>query len=307
MQSRFYSYARYLQEVFGAKTYKVVVPGGLSCPTRDGTLARGGCAFCDERGSSSFAGKHGRHEAIVAELDRQLPEIRRRFNASKFLAYFQSHTNTHAEVARLRELYEEALSHPEVSGLCIGTRPDCLPEPCLELLEELAQRSYISLELGIQSFEDPTLNWLSRGHTRETSLVALERLARRAPHVHVCAHLMFGSPTDSPTAARDAARLLNGSGVRGTKLHQLMILERTELARRYRESPFPTLDLEQYAERVIDFIEHLSPAIYIERLYATSSHPEECLAPAWSRDRWATHNRLHALLDERDCRQGRRA
>jgi radical SAM protein (TIGR01212 family) len=302
----YYSYSRYLQEQFGEKTYKIVVSSGLTCPTRDGSLAKGGCAFCDVRGSSSFFGKKGRGLEIAAQISSRLPPIRERFNAKKFLAYFQSYTNTYSDSEYLRSIYEEALAQPGIEGLCIGTRPDCLPDAVIDLLEEIAQKTYVSLELGVQSLEDPTLEWLTRGHSAQCSIDALTKVRERAPHVHTCAHLIFGSPTDSPHAARDAALLLNASGVKGAKLHQLMVLENTALATRYREAPFKTLSLEEYTEVVIEFLEYLSPEIYVERLCANSSHPDECLAPEWSRGRWEPHNRIREILASRDCRQGKR-
>lgn len=306
--SRFshYPYSQYLLETFGAKTYKVVVSSGLTCPTRDGTLAKGGCAFCDVRGSSSFFGKKGRGNEIQEQIRKRLPAIRERFSASHFLAYFQSYTNTYSDINYLRSIYETALGEPDINGLCVGTRPDCLPDPVIDLLEELAQRSYVSLELGVQSFEDPTLEWLTRGHSGQCSIDALEKLKTRAPHVHVCAHLIFGSPTDSLNAPEKAALLLNQLGVRGAKLHQLMVLEHTELARRWKEAPFPTLSLEEYSSQVGDFLEHLSPGIYVERMCATATHFEECLAPEWSRGRWEPHNRIRDFLEKRGCIQGSR-
>lgn len=299
-----YPYSRYLLETFGGKTYKITVSSRLTCPTRDGSIAKAGCAFCDLRGSSSYFGKQGRGAGVREQIEKRLPEVRERFSATKFLAYFQSYTNTYADVGYLRSIYEEALSVSGIAGLCIGTRPDCLPDPVLELLEEIASKRYVSLELGVQSFEDPTLLWLDRGHDGACSITALERLRRIAPSVHVCAHLIFGSPPDSEHAPRDAALLLNRLGVRGAKLHQLMVLEHTELARRYREKPFPVLSLEQYAERVLEFVRHLSPEIYLERLCATASHNDECITPEWSRERWRPHNVLRDFLIERRCCQG---
>ncbi|MEN9722361.1 MAG: hypothetical protein RJB38_347 [Pseudomonadota bacterium] len=309
METEFFtSYSAYLHSVFGAKTYKVVVSSGLTCPTRDGTLGKKACAFCDLRGSSSFYGKQGRGKSVLEQLDARLPAIRERFSSQKFLAYFQSYTNTYTDqTAELEEIYEAALSHPEVSGLCIGTRPDCLPDPVLLLLEKLAQRKYLSLELGVQSFEDETLLWLERGHDSACSVQALERLSRLAPSVHTCAHLIFGSPTDSEDAVIRAARILNQSGVKGVKLHQLMVLEHTELARRWREEgPFPVLSLEAYSRLVGRFLEELDPRIYVERLYATSSHPDECLAPEWSKQRWEPHNFMRKWFAENRVRQGAR-
>jgi radical SAM protein (TIGR01212 family) len=300
----YYSYNRYLHETFGAKTYKIVVASGLTCPTRDGTIAKRGCAFCDVRGSSSFNGKKGRALDVQEQIRTRIPPIRERFNAEKFLAYFQSYTNTYADVDYLRPLYEAALAESGIEGLCIGTRPDCLPDAVIELLEDLARTHYVSLELGVQSFEDATLEFLTRGHDGQCSIDALKKLSARAPHVHTCAHFMFGSPTDTAHAARDAALILNDLGVRGTKLHQLMVLDNTELADRYRAKPFPTLSLDEYGARVIEFIEHLSPEIYLERLCANASHPEECLAPEWSRSRWEPHNRLREMMREAGLKQG---
>ncbi len=142
---------------FGGKTYKVVVASGMTCPTRDGALGKGGCAFCDLRGSSSYFGKQGRSSTVKEQIESRIPAIRERFKATHFLAYFQSYTNTYSDVLTLRQLYESALLVPDIHGLCIGTRPDCLPDSVIDLLEELAQRTYVSLELGIQSFEDQTL------------------------------------------------------------------------------------------------------------------------------------------------------
>ena len=304
-RERYYPYSRYLNETFGGKTYKIVVASGLTCPTRDGSLGKGGCAFCDVRGSSSYFGKQGRGAGIQEQIAARLSQIRQRFGAKHFFAYFQSYTNTYSDVNYLRQIYEAALSNPEIKGLCVGTRPDCLPDPVIDLLEELACRSYVSLELGVQSFEDPSLLWLARGHDRACSIDALEKIRKRAPHVHVCAHLIFGSPTDSPGGPREAAQLLSDAGVRGAKLHQLMILQGTELARRFQETPFKVLSLEEYGEQVVEFIENLAPEIYLERLCATATHNEECLAPEWSRHRWEPHNQLRALLDARGCVQGK--
>jgi radical SAM protein (TIGR01212 family) len=145
------SYNSYLRSVFGGKTYKIVVASGLTCPTRDGTISKKACAFCDLRGSSSYFGKQGRGDDIRAQIQKRLPAIRARFNAEHFLAYFQSYTNTYTDdLPYLRQIYEAALAEPGISGLAIGTRPDCLADPVIDLLEELAQRSYVSLELGCQ-------------------------------------------------------------------------------------------------------------------------------------------------------------
>ncbi len=303
--SLYYHYSRYLRETFGGKTYKVVVASGLTCPTRDGTITKGGCTFCDVRGSSSFFGKQGRGGEITEQIDRRLPGTRARFKADKHIAYFQSYTNTYSDVNYLRDIYREALSHPEIAGLAIGTRPDCIPDPVIDLLEELARDHYVSLELGIQSFEVPTLEWFIRGHDGDCSREALKKLRVRAPHVQTCAHFIFGAPTDSPTAPRDAALEINQLGVRGVKLHQLMVLQYTKLAEMYAEAPFKILSIDEYAERVIEFLEHLDPAIYVERLQAKASHLKELVAPDWAKTHWEPYNRILELMRARGSYQGR--
>ncbi len=303
--SLYYHYSRYLRETFGGKTYKVVVNSGLTCPTRDGTITKGGCTFCDVRGSSSFFGKQGRGGEITAQIDSRLPGTRERFGSEKHIAYFQSYTNTYSDADYLRGIYTEALSHPDIAGLAIGTRPDCLPDSVIELLEELARKHYVSLELGVQSFEDPTLEWFIRGHDGDCSREALRKMRERAPHVHTCAHFIFGAPTDSPTAARDAALEMNRSGVRGVKLHQMMVLKYTKLAEMYASSPFPILTVDEYAERAIEFLEHLDPSIYVERLQAKASHQAELIAPDWSKTHWLPYNRILGLMRERGSYQGR--
>jgi radical SAM protein (TIGR01212 family) len=300
----YYSYRRYVKETFGGKTYKVVVSSGLTCPTRDGLIDQGGCAFCDVRGSSSFFGKKGRGSEISEQIRSRIPGIKKRFNAEKFIAYFQSYTNTYSDIEYLREIYEAALNEPGISGLAIGTRPDCIPDPVIDLLQELAQKHYVCLELGVQSFENESLKWLERGHDGQCSRDALKRLHERAPDVETCVHLMFGSPSDTIESAKNAALELNQLHVRGVKLHQLMILERTKLATLYRTAPFKTLSLEEYTGMVSEFLAHLSPDIYVERLCATATHKEECLAPEWSRSRWDPHNQMRIMMLKKDLRQG---
>lgn len=302
----YYAYSRYLRETFGAKTYKVIVNSGLTCPTRDGTITKGGCTFCDVRGSSSYFGKIGRGGEIRAQIESRLPGTANRFGAENFIAYFQSYTNTYSDAEYLRGIYTEALSHPKVSGLAIGTRPDCLPDSVIELLEELAEKHYVSLELGVQSFEDPTLEWFVRGHDGESSRVALNKLRERAPHVQTCAHFIFGAPTDSPTMAKNTALELNSLGVKGVKLHQLMVLQHTKLAEQFRADPFPILTVDEYSERVVEFLTWLDPSIYVERLAAKATHASELIAPEWSKTHWAPHNRILQIMKERGLKQGAR-
>jgi len=247
----------------------------------------------------------GNMPSIREQILERMPHIRKRFGATKFLAYFQSYTNTYAPPDKLRAIYEEALQTPGIEGLCIGTRPDALPVDVLKLLEDLARTTYLSLELGVQSFENATLQFLERGHDQACAIQALHNLQRIAPHVHRSVHLIFGAPTDSDQAPESAAHTLNSCGVESVKLHQLMILKGTRLAQLYLKKPFPVLSIEEYADRAGRFLEQLNPNILVERLFATATDPEQCLAPEWSGHRWKPHNELRRLFQERGTVQGR--
>lgn len=318
-----FPYSQHLLKVFGGKTYKIVIRSGMTCPTRDGRISRTGCAFCDVRGSSSYYGLQGAtshsspdlhpgcpppspeyFEQLRIQIEKKIPALEQRFNATRFLAYFQSYSNTYADLPILETLYSTVLNIPEISGLCIATRPDCLPNEILELIETFAQKKYVSIELGVQSFEAATLQWLDRGHTVSCTEDTLQRCHRLAPHANLCAHLIFGCPTDSPDSAIQSALKLNSLQVHGAKLHQLMILKNSILESRWKKEPFSTLSMEAYAHCVKQFIEHLSPEIYIERLCATASHNEECIAPQWSTHRWTPHNKIREYLEINSCRQG---
>ncbi len=287
------SYSSHVKRKLGGKAYKVVVSTGFTCPTRDGTLMKNGCAFCDVRGSSSFHAKKGRGDEVKKQIDSRFEAIKKRFNAEKLIAYFQSYTNTYTDdLGELKELYLAAIEHPEIHALSIGTRPDCLSQPILELIESLTKIKPVILELGVQSLENRSLEWLARGHTAEQSLNAIQEIKTFAPNVELSVHLMFGMPTDLPTTPQRTAEILSRYPVDGVKLHQLMVLENTGLAERYKRQPFGLVTLDEYTDIIRRFITHLSPSIYIERLYATATHPEECIGPDWSTERWKTHNTL---------------
>ncbi len=299
-----YAYSDYLQKTFGSKTYKVIVASRTTCPTRDGSLGKGGCSFCDLRGSGSFFGTQGRSASVTDQINQRLPAIADRFDARTFLAYFQSYTNTYGDEEALLKLYHEALAHPQITGLCIGTRPDCLPDSFIDRLEILARSYYISLELGVQSLDDNALLFLTRGHSAECSLDAIDRLKERAPSVHICVHLMLGIPSEAPQTHTQTAKILSTKKIHGVKLHQLMVLSGTALAEKYQQEPFETLSLESYSKLIAEFLSHLAPTIYIERLYATASHKAECIAPTWSKERWRVHNTIRDYLEKNMIKQG---
>jgi len=287
-----FSYNDYLQKRFGEKVSKVTVSAGFTCPTRDGKRGSDGCAFCDEHGSGSFFSAGQGTAAIRDQIVQAIPAIRQRFNANKFLAYFQSFTNTYAPVKYLQEVYDGAIGIPDVVGMAVGTRPDCIAEPVLNLLDRYAVGGqYVSLELGLQSLRDDALNFYTRGHTAEEGVDGIRR-ALKHKNLAVCVHLMFGAPGDNLQTAIDAAQTMNDLGVHGVKLHQLMILKNTGLATRYAREPWPLFTLEQYNELACAFLENLDPNIYVERTHALATHPEDLVAPDWASKRWEPFNDL---------------
>jgi radical SAM protein (TIGR01212 family) len=233
-----------------------------------------------------------------------MPFVRRRFKANKFLAYFQSFTNTYAPIPYLKEVYDSALNIPDVVGMAVGTRPDCLPVDVLSLLNSYGPHRHVSLEIGLQSLKDKTLNFYQRGHTAKEGLEGVAR-ALKFPNLHVSVHLMFGAPGDCIADAIHAAKTINDLGVHGVKIHNLMILKDTVLAKRFALEPWPMFTLSQYNQLVMAFLEHLSPTIHVERTHAASSHPDELLVPSWSALRHEPLNELKRLLAAENAMQGK--
>lgn len=299
-----YSYNDHLSEKFGERVYKITVSAGFTCPTRDGTKGTNGCAFCDERGSASFNSFEQASLAIQSQMKKSIPFIRERFRAEKYLAYFQSYTNTYANIKYLQEVYDSAVNYPNVVGLAVGTRPDCVPNDVLHLLNNYGRGRYVSLELGLQSFRDDTLLFYERGHTVAEGEDAVRR-ALRYPNISVSVHLMFGAPGETKADAIEAAKRVNALGVHGVKIHQLMILKDTTLAKVYAEKPWPLYSLEEYNEIAAAFLEHLNPNIHVERTHALASHPDELVAPAWASDRYLQLNSLKRHMGVKGQMQGR--
>jgi len=287
------------REVFGCRVQRVAVDGGFTCPTRDGTVGVGGCVYCDEAGSRAAYVEP--QLPVREQVRRGIEQMRRRYKAEKFLVYFQPYTNTYAPVERLRALYDEALDHPDVVGLMIGTRADCLGEDILALLEEYHRRTYLWVELGLQSASDETLKWIGRGH----DLATFERGAKeaRSRGLGLCAHLIVGLPTDRPDDHLAAADLLNRLGFEGVKIHSLYVSRNAPLGAIFEREPFDLMTRRQYVERVCDILERLDPRIVIHRL-ASDTDARTLLAPLWCLDKSAVIADIEAELERRNSRQG---
>ncbi len=301
MEKRYYPFSRHLRETFGCRVHRITLDGGFTCPTRDGTLSLGGCIYCGERGSGSGAHRSG--FSIAEQMIRGIEMGQRRFKAQKFMAYFQAFTNTYAPVERLRALYDEALRYEEVVGLAIGTRPDCVPEPVLDLLEEYSHRTYLWVEYGLQSAHDRTLRLIKRGHTVAQFVEAVKKTKARG--IPICAHVILGLPGETREEMMATADLVASLDLEGIKIHSLCVLRGTELAEMYQRGEFQLPTLEEYLSLVCDFLERLPPRMVIQRLVGEA--PADLLvAPSWSLEKRAVLQKIEGELERRGTYQGQK-
>jgi radical SAM protein (TIGR01212 family) len=291
----------FLKERFGQRVQKITLDAGLTCPNRDGRVGAGGCLYCNARGSGT--GAWGRGESIPAQLEAGMARLARRYGAARFIAYFQSFSNTYAPVAQLRELYDAALAPPQVVGLAIGTRPDCLEDDVLDLLAGYGRDRLVWLELGLQSAHDATLARLNRGHDVACFTEATARAAARG--LPVVAHVILGLPGEGPEEMAATADYLARLPVHGVKIHLLYVIKDSGLAGRYGAGEYVCLSEDQYVGAVVDFIERLPPHLVIHRLTG-DPHPEELVAPAWCLDKARVLRRIREEFARRGTRQGSR-
>jgi len=296
---RYFDFKTYLRNAFGARVAKLPIDAGFTCPNRDGRSGAGGCIFCDGRGSSL------RRAGALPSVSAQLASMRERYlrhGFERFIPYFQTFTNTDAPPERLRELWDEAVGFsPDVIGLAVGTRPDCVPDATLDLLAAYGSRVRVHLELGLQSAHPQTISRINRGHTREQFDDAVRRAASRG--IEVVAHVILGLPGETPAMMRETALALAALPIAGLKIHALLVLEGTALAPQWRRGDVPLPDLPTYAGWVADFLELLPPEIFIERLTA-DGYRDVLLAPEWSTNKLATLNAIERELVRRNSRQG---
>lgn len=298
---RYNAFGQYMKDHFGQAVYKVNVDAGFTCPNRDGTVSVGGCIYCN---NDSFRPSACTSTASVRDqIEKGIPYLRHRYGAEKFIVYFQPFTNTYAPVGTLERLYREALEQPGVVGLAIGTRPDCVDEEKIALLEELARDRFILVEYGLQSIHDRTLKFINRGHDYECFKRALDMTAGRG--IKVGAHLILGFPTETRDDMLAMADELSGLPLGFLKLHQLQVIKDTALADLYAAKPFATLGYEEYIALVAEFLALLSPDTVLQRLFAAA--PDAILvAPVWNKTRSEFLNDLDAYLERKEIHQGKR-
>ena len=300
MQKRYYSLNSYFRKTFGQRVHKISLDAGLSCPNRDGTLSYDGCIYCNAQGSGTNA--HQKGLSIREQLERSKVYVRKRFKTDKYIAYFQSYSNTYASVHHLRKLYDEALSVDGVVGLSIGTRPDCIDTAVLELLAGYASRHHIWLEYGLQSANDQTLRYINRGHDWRCFEQAV--MASKDRGINLCAHVILGLPGETQKDNLRTAQALADLGIDAVKLHLLYVIRGTAMERLYRRGAYQCLSMERYAEWVSDFLSNLPASTVIQRLTG-DPHPRELVAPLWAMDKKATLECIEKTLVRRDTWQGK--
>lgn len=295
---RYNQFSEELKRVFGCRVHRISVDAGFSCPNRDGTVGRGGCLFCSDRGSGSFGIARG--ESIAQQLELGKEVMVRKYKAKKFLAYFQPYSNTYAPVEILRGLYDAALAVEDIVGLIVGTRPDCLPPDVLELLAEYHSRTWFWLELGLQSPHDRTLAKIGRGHDAASFLDAARRVKELG--IRLCVHVILGLQGESREEMLATPAILNDLGVDGVKIHLLHVNRNTPLETLYNRGELVLPERDEYVNLVCDFLERLDPGIFIQRL--TGDGGRDLVAPQWSAAKFEVLNAIDDELERRGTRQG---
>ncbi|KUG03769.1 putative fe-s oxidoreductase [hydrocarbon metagenome] len=297
---RYHSLNYHLREKFGQKVFKIPLDAGLTCPNRDGTLSTGGCDFCSLRGSGDFAGDRSK---TVEEQFEQIKDImHRKWAKGKYIAYYQAFTNTYAPVERLKYLYELALKQSGVVGLAVATRPDCLPDEVIDLLEEINQKTYLWVELGLQTIHERTSRAMNLQYCCQDFDDALNRL--RARGIETCTHMILGLPGESIDDMKETGRRIAGMDIQGLKIHMLHLMKETPLEAKYEQHPFPFLEQSEYVDLVIDLLEILPARIVIHRL--TGDSPRDLLiGPTWSLNKWEVLNQIDHRMIERNTWQGK--
>jgi len=297
---RYNSLNYFLREKFGEKVFKISLDAGFSCPNRDGTISKGGCIYCSERGSGDFAGNRN------FSIEKQFKEIKevmnKKWKKGKYIAYFQAYTNTYANIKELREKYQEAVSKEGVVALAIATRPDCLSDEVIELIKEYNDRLYTWVELGLQTVNEDTAKYINRGYQLPIFEDALERL--RSNNIDVVVHTIFGLPGESHQQMLDTIKYLTTKDIQGIKMHLLHLLKGTPLVKVYDQGKLTFLEKEEYINLICDAIALLPTNIVIHRL--TGDAPRNLIiGPMWSLKKWEILNAIEEKLEKDDLYQGK--
>lgn len=298
---RYHTLDYFYKRKFGCKVFKVSLNGGFSCPNVDGTLGTRGCIYCSPLGSGEFAGK------CSDDLVKQFNDIKTMMNkkwSGKYIGYFQARTNTYAPVSVLKEKYESILNLPDVVGLSIATRPDCISDECLDYLSLLNKRTFLTVELGLQSIHESTNKLINRCHTLDCFVDMVNKLRER--NINVVVHIINGLPFETREMMLDTVRFINKLDIQGIKIHMLHIVRNTDLARMYLNKPFHVLTRDEYVNIVCDQLELLKPSIVINRITGDPKK-DDLIEPSWLLKKFCVLNEIDKELVRRDSYQGKYA
>jgi len=300
-KKRYRDFNSYLREIFGERVQKISLDAGLGCPNRDGTISKNGCIFCDHRGSGTGEWIH-HGTSIEDQIAKARSYFQTRYKAKKFIAYFQSFTNTYAPVSRLESLYNQALAHDEIVGLSVATRPDCVDMNILDLLGSYKKDYLVWIEYGLQSAHDETLKRINRGH----DVACFERSVHMADEcgLNICAHVILGLPGETREMMLDTAKRLSCMPIHGIKIHLLYVVTGTYLAELYSRGEVRCLERKEYADLVVDFLELIPPDVVVQRLTGDPIG-SELVAPTWAGEKTRNLNLIRETLERRNTWQGR--
>lgn len=297
---RFYSYNYFLRQRYGFRVQKVSIDAGFTCPNVDGTVTTGGCTFCDNRSFSPS--RRVPRVGVTDQIEEGIRRLQLRYQCDHFTAYFQPATNTYAPVEQLRALYQEALAHPQVLALAIGTRPDCVPDPVMGLLEEISESSDLSVEYGIQTIHNRSLDWMNRGHHHDISLEALHRSVGRG--FEVCVHIILGIPGETREDMLDTARAIASLPIDAVKIHNLYAVKNTVLADQIASGEVTLMEQKEYVTTLVDFLELLPSGMVVERISGDAPR-DYFVGPAWCLNKSHIRNAVNQELANRDSWQGK--
>lgn len=296
---RYHTYNYFLKQKYHHKIAKVSLNAGFTCPNRDGTCGYGGCIFCSDSGSGDYAGN------VYDSLHKQFQDIssimRKKWPDCKFIAYFQANSNTYGSIERLKKTFEPFIDYPDVVGLAIATRPDCLNEEICDYLYELSLKCDLYIELGLQTIHDQTGELINRGHSYQTFVDAVKQLRKR--HLDVCVHIINGLPYETYNMMMETAKAVGQLDIQGLKIHNLFILKHTKLYHMYKQNPFPLLSRDEYINLVVEQLTYIPSHVVIERL--TGDAPlQDLFEPQWSIKKVTILNDIDKCMKEKKLYQG---
>ena len=297
---KFYKLNSFLKENFKEKIYKVSLDGGFTCPNRDGKISNKGCLFCSDKGSGEFAGD--RCKTITAQIDEQIDFMKDKIGSSKVIAYFQNFTNTYGDIEYLRKIYYEALNHKKVIGIAIATRPDCLSDDVINLLDEINKKYFLWVELGLQTANDNIGKIINRGYDTKVYIDSCKILSEK--NIKFVTHMIVGLPNEEKKDLYDTIDLINSVKSWGIKIHLLYILKNSKLLNYYQQNPFKIYEKDEYENTVIELLERLSPSIVVHRLTGDAKK-DELFEPLWSLNKRSILNSIEKKLKSSKSYQGK--